>query len=71
VLQEMRSLGLIHLGEGSLEILDSKALADAGRFTPDYLLTEPRTTWQQSFTLPVPPPIDMPISAVPALRKRH
>jgi CRP-like cAMP-binding protein len=71
VLQQMRSLGLIRLGEGSLEILDSPALANAGRFTPDYLDTEPQTGWQQRFTLPVPPAVDMPLSAVPPPRKRH
>jgi CRP-like cAMP-binding protein len=65
VLQQMRSLGLIRIGEGVLEILDAPELANLGRFNANYLDTEPQTLWQRRFTLPVPPANDMPLSAVP------
>jgi CRP-like cAMP-binding protein len=65
VLQQMRQMGLISLGDRCLEVLNREALAVAGRFRGDYLQTEPQTLWQQRFTLPVPAAIDMPIAAVP------
>jgi CRP-like cAMP-binding protein len=71
VLKQMRNMGLIKLDEGSLEILDTDELKKVGRFTPEYLNAEPQTLWQQRFTLPIPPAIDMPLSAVPPLRRPH
>jgi CRP-like cAMP-binding protein len=71
VLQQMRRIGLVRIGVGLLEILDSRQLADVGRFNANYLHTAPQTLWQQRFTLPVPAANDMPLSAVPPPTKVH
>jgi CRP-like cAMP-binding protein len=46
VLQQMRSMGLISIGEESLEIRNSAELANAAGFRPDYLQAAPQTEWQ-------------------------
>lgn len=58
VLQQMRAEGLIHIGEESLEILNSVELAKAAGFRPDYLHASPQTLWQTNFRpeqIPQPP----------------
>jgi hypothetical protein len=49
VLQQMRAMGLISIGEESLEILNSAELAKAAGFRPDYLQAGPQTEWQVRF----------------------
>ena len=49
VLQQMRSMDLIHLGEESLEICNAAELARAAGFRPDYLQASPQTEWQTSY----------------------
>jgi len=49
VLQQMRGMGLISIGEESLEILNSGELARAAGFRPDYLQAGPQTEWQIRF----------------------
>jgi len=48
VLQQMRSGGLIQIGEESLEILNSVELAKAAGFRPDYLHASPQTPWRST-----------------------
>lgn len=49
VLQQMRQEGLVHIGEESLEILNSVELAKAAGFRPDYLQAASQTPWQSNF----------------------
>jgi CRP-like cAMP-binding protein len=49
VLQQMRGMGLIHMGEESLTICNAEELAKAAGFRPDYLLASPQTGWQSFF----------------------
>lgn len=49
VLQQMRGMGHIHMGEESLIILNAEELAKAAGFRPDYLLASPQTGWQSFF----------------------
>jgi CRP-like cAMP-binding protein len=56
VLQQMRSMGLIQIGEESLEICNATELAKAAGFRPDYLQASPQTEWQTTYR-PEPTPM--------------
>ncbi len=49
VLQQMRGMELIHIGEESLVIRNADELAKAAGFRPDYLQTSPQTGRQADF----------------------
>lgn len=51
VLQQMRSMELISIGEESLNILNSAELARAAGFRPDYLQAGAQTNWQARFRI--------------------
>lgn len=69
VLQQMRAEGLIHIGEESLEILNSVELAKAAGFRPDYLQAASQTAWQTNFrpdAIPAPHVIAAAVVPPPA-----
>lgn len=66
VLQQMRGMGLISIGEESLEIMNSGELARAAGFRPDYLQAGPQTDWQVRFRTEDGMPANATVNGHPA-----